>query len=130
MSDEIFYLTLCALLTAVLWIPYILALIAQMGLVPALMDTQHEFRLEHAWARRAQRTHSNAVENLVVFAALIIAVELTQSGNETTAAAAMIYFISRVAHAGIYLARIPVARTIVFFIGFVCQIVIGVEILT
>lgn len=125
MSSELTYLTLSALLTGVLWIPYILALIAQFGLGPALMDTQHEFRLEQAWARRAQRAHTNAVENLIVFAAVVLALELSHTHNALSGTAAMIYFFSRVAHAAVYLARVPVVRTLLFFVGFICQMVVG-----
>ena len=125
MSTELYYLTLTALLTAVLWIPYILALIAQIGLVTALMDTQHEFHLDKAWARRSQRVHTNAVENLVIFAAVVVAVELSDTNSGLTAGAALIYFLSRVAHAVVYLAGVPVVRTILFFVGFVCQVLIG-----
>ena len=129
MSPELTYLVLTALLTLLLWIPYITALIVQMGLGPALMDTEHEFRLEQAWARRAQRAHANAVENLVVFAALIAAVELANANTALTATLAMVFFLSRLAHAVIYIAGIPVARTLVFAVGVVCQVLIALSLL-
>lgn len=129
MSTEIIYLTLAALFTGLLWVPYILALIMQMGLVAALMDTEHEFRLEQAWARRAQRAHNNNVENLVVFAAVVAALELSETNTALTAAAAAVYFWSRLAHTAVYLARVPVVRTLLFSVGVACQIIIGLTVL-
>ena len=129
MSTELTYLTLTALLTAVLWVPYIVVLIRQLGLVPALMDGQHEFTLEPAWARRAQRAHTNAVENLAVFAALIAAVELAGANSALTAGAAALFFWLRVGHAMVYLAGAPVIRTVLFAGAFGCQVAIGLALL-
>ena len=128
LSPELFWLSATAIFTALLWIPYIIALIGQWGLGPAFMDTEHEFRLEKAWARRAQRAHTNAVENLIIFAALILALELTGANNATTAMTAATFFWLRVAHYFVYVGRLPVIRTALFFAGFVCQVIIGLAV--
>ncbi len=130
MSTELTYLVLTALLTAVLWVPYIIMLIGQMGLVQALMDRQHEFRLDPAWARRSQRAHANAVENLVIFAVVILALEISPvESTGLTAGTAAAYFWLRVAHAAVYIMGLPVVRTLLFAAGFACQMAIGLTVL-
>jgi uncharacterized MAPEG superfamily protein len=125
LSPELFWLSATTLFTALLWLPYTIALISQWGLGPALMDTEHEFRLESAWARRAQRAHANAVENLIIFAVLILTLEVTGANTATTAIIAAIFFWLRVAHYFVYVGRVPVIRTVLFFAGFICQMIIG-----
>lgn len=59
---------------------------------------------------RATRLRDNMNENLVLFAILVVLVELTGSNNTTTALACHIFVGARVVHAVIYLAGIPVIR--------------------
>ena len=119
---ELFWLTATVAMTALFWLPYIFRFIAETGLRAALWDPHGEHPLQAAWARRAHRAHQNAVENLVVFAPLAIMIHVLGLSSDATAAAAMIYFGARAAHYVIYLLGIPVARTLVFFAGWGCQI--------
>jgi uncharacterized MAPEG superfamily protein len=73
--------------------------------------------------------HNNAVENLVVFAALVLVAHVTGVNNETTALACAIYFWARVAHFAIYTFRIPWLRTLAFVVGFGCQVALARQIL-
>ena len=73
--------------------------------------------------------HSNAVENLVIFAALVLVAHIAGVNNETTALACAIYFWTRVVHFAIYTFRIPWIRTFAFVVGFGCQIVLAWQIL-
>jgi len=73
LSAELTWLVWTALLTALLWIPYILKLLSEQGVTNALMDGEHVAPPRAAWAQRAKRAHTNAVENLVVFAPLVLA---------------------------------------------------------
>lgn len=122
LSPELFWLTLTALMTAVIWIPYILNRIAEMGLWPALRNPEPDTHAKAAWANRMQAGHSNAVENLVVFAPLAVAVHVAGAGTATTAFAAATYFFARLAHIIVYTLGIPGLRTLAFFIGFLAQV--------
>lgn len=120
---ELFWLAATTAMTALLWLPYILRFITEIGIRDAIWDPVGEHPLKTAWAQRAHRAHQNAVENLVVFAPLAIIVHNLDASSETTAVAAMIYFWARAAHYVIYLLGIPVARTLAFFVAWGCQIV-------
>ncbi len=114
--------------TALLWIPYILARIAKYGPVEAL-TYRADAKPVAAWAERAKKAHYNAVENLVVFAALVLIAYLTNAANEATAAAAITYFWARVAHYPLYAMGVPFMRTLTFAIGWLAQICILYQIL-
>ncbi|MEM1382466.1 MAG: MAPEG family protein [Pseudomonadota bacterium] len=130
MSPELYWLAATALMTAVLWVPYILVVLAEMGPVTALTQRIGDAPPKAAWAARSQHAHRNAVENLVVFAPLALGVHLAGVGTETTAFACMAFFSLRAAHYVVYMAGIPVVRTVIFFGGVICQIVLAVTLLS
>lgn len=120
-GPELFWLTLVTVLTGLLWIPYILQLIGQMGLKGALMDGEGAHPHEAAWALRAKRAHYNAVENLAVFAPLALLVHFLDAGSAATASACALYFWARLAHYAIHVLALPVVRTVAFLVGVGCQ---------
>ena len=128
-SPELFWLVLTCALTGLMWIPYILQLIAQMGPVGALMDGEGEHPHEAGWAIRAKRAHYNTVENLVVFAPLAIAVVVLEVGDGLTAGAAMVFFFARLAYYPIYLAGLPLVRTLAFLAGVGAQLALAARLL-
>ena len=129
LSPELLYTALTALFTGVLWIPIVLNRLLEHGLWPALQNPQPDARAKAAWAYRLANAHRNAIENLVVFAPLAIAVHMLGLGTASTATAAALFFFSRVAHAVIYAAGIPVLRTIAFALGFGCQVYLAARVL-
>jgi len=129
LSPELWWLTGVALLTAVLWVPYIVQLIVQLGPVKAVWDPTGAHPHNADWALRAKRAHYNAVENLAVFAPLALIVGLTGLSTPATATAAAAYFWLRLAHYIVHTAAIPVIRTLAFIGGFVCQLVLALRIL-
>ena len=120
-SPELVYSALAAGFTGILWIPIILNRLREMGWWKALKNPEPDVRPHSAWAYRLANAHRNAIENLVVFAPLAIAVHLLEIGNAATATAAGLFFWARVSHALIYTFGVPLLRTIAFAIGFVCQ---------
>ena len=129
LPPELFWLTLTCLLTGLLWVPYILQLIVQLGPVQAIWDPTGAHPHDADWALRAKRAHYNAVENLAVFAPLVLIVVLTDAGSGVTSTAAAAYFGLRVAHYLIHLAAVPVIRTVVFLGGWSCQMALGLSVL-
>ncbi|MBI3715178.1 MAG: MAPEG family protein [Betaproteobacteria bacterium] len=121
-SPDLQFTALAALFTAILWIPIVVNRLREMGFWKAVSNPQPDLRPHADWAYRLANAHRNAIENLVVFAPLAIAVHVLGLGSPQTAAAAAIFFYSRVAHAFIYAFGIPVLRTIAFAVGFACQV--------
>lgn len=124
MSAELTYLVWVSTFTALMWIPYILNLIAVRGVVDAIGYPDNPKPIA-AWAERMKAAHYNAVENLVVFAALVLVVDATGTGNDTTALACAVYFWARVVHFFGYAFKIPGVRTLAFVVGFVCQMILA-----
>lgn len=128
MTVELTYLTLVTVLTALIWIPYILNEIMVRGVLDAVGYPDNPKPLS-PWAARMKAAHYNAVENLVVFAALVLIADSLDVTNDATAMACMIYFWARVVHLAVYTFKIPWLRTIAFVVGWICQIVIAWQIL-
>lgn len=129
MSPELYWLAAVAVATALMWLPYVLNILMEMGVVAALVGRAGDDPGSAAWAKRSQRAHLNAIENLAIFAPLALAVHVAGVGSETTALAAMAYFWVRVAHYAVYVAGIPIIRTLLFAAGVICQLALGAALL-
>src|ERR1700704_3317679 len=119
MSTDLKYLALTAILTASLWIPYVVAQVTTNGPLkpPNYVDpTQRPVPL---WGKRADRAYLNAVETFAPFAALVIVAHIAGKANAMTAFWAACFFWLRAAHAVVYLLAIPYVRTVIFTLGFV-----------
>lgn len=117
MTKELWWLALTLAMTALFAFPYVLNRIAVRGLLGAMANPSPDDKPVPAWALRAQCAHANAVENLVVFAPAVLAVQVADRGDSLTAMACGIYFFSRLLHYLVYTTGIPVARTLAFFGG-------------
>ena len=127
MPTELKYLAFTALLTASLWVPYIVAQAMTHGPLAAENYTDPKPRPVPLWGDRANRAHLNAVETFAPFAALVLLIQVTGKANAMTAFWAISYFWLRVAHAVVFLAAIPYIRTLVFLLGYVCVVGLFVE---
>jgi uncharacterized MAPEG superfamily protein len=78
-------------------------------------------------AGRAKRAHLNMIENLVLFAALVLIAAAAGKANAATATGAAIFFWGRLAHAVIYLIGIPWLRTLAWFVSVIGMIIIVVQ---
>lgn len=121
-SPELAYTALAAALTGSLWIPIIVNRLREMGVWKALRNPEPDVRPRANWAYRLANAHRNAMENLVVFAPLAMGVHLLGLGTAATAAAAAVFFWSRLAHALIYAFGVPLLRTVAFLLGFGAQV--------
>jgi uncharacterized MAPEG superfamily protein len=121
MSTEIFWLVLTVAMTGLFWVPYILDRTMVRGLIGAMANPSPNDKAQSPWARRMMAAHTNAVENLVIFAPLVLVTQALSIATATTAFACALYFWSRLAHAVVYTLGIPVLRTLAFAGGFVAQ---------
>jgi uncharacterized MAPEG superfamily protein len=124
MSKELYWLVLTAAMTGLMWVPYILDRIMVRGLMETLANPSPNDKPQSPWAERMMAAHVNAVENLVVFAALVLTVQALNIHTAATAFACALYFWSRLAHVVVYTAGIPVLRTLSFAGGFVGQAIL------
>ncbi len=122
MSQELYWLTLTVILTGMMWVPYILDRIMVRGLMGAMANPSPTDTPQSVWAQRLMKAHTNAVENLVIFAALVLTLNAIHHSTASTVLACTVYFWARLAHAIIYWAGIPVLRTLSFAVGFLAQI--------
>ena len=129
MTNEIYWLTLTIIMTALFWLPYILNRVIVRGLWNALKLSDPASTPHSPWAERAIRAHNNAIENLVIFAPLVLIAEVTGVSTKFTMFAAMIYFFARLAHYVITIAGIPVLRTLAFATGMMCQLALALSVL-
>jgi len=121
MTSELMSLTWVVALTAVIWVPYILNTIAVRGLMGAVGYPENPAPLA-GWAQRMKAAHYNAVENLVVFAALVLIANAAGISNDMTVLACEIYFWARLVHLLAYTFAIPFVRTLAFAVGWICQV--------
>jgi len=128
MTIELKYLALVATLTALIWIPYILNTIMVRGVLDAVGYPENPKPLA-PWATRMKAAHYNAVENLVVFAALVLVANAVGVKGGAAAMACMIYFWARAVHLLAYTFAIPWVRTLAFAVGFGCQVTLACKIL-
>jgi len=128
MSTELNMLAYSAILALVLAFPSVIALVMAKGLPFAAGNRDEPFELP-AWGERAQRTHRNMIENLPVFAALVLIAQVVGVSNEATELGAILFFWGRIAHAVTYLAGIPYLRTAAFGVSFAGLLLIALEIL-
>ena len=129
MTTELAMLTWVTALTIFLWIPYILAHIMNVGLLPTLTYKSDGTPLP-AWATRAKKAHANAIENLVPFAVLVLVAHQLDISNIATTSAAVAYFWLRLAHFITYTANVPFGRTVTFAGAWGAQLCILFQILT
>ena len=80
------------------------------------------------WIARAKRAHMNMLENLIPFAALVLAAHGLGKLGMLTVLGAQLFFWGRLAHAVIYIAGIPYLRTLAFFAGYVGMFLIFIAI--
>jgi len=128
MTSELMSLTWVTVLTAVIWMPYILNTIMVRGITDAVGYPDSPKPLA-PWAQKMKAAHYNAVENLVVFATLVLIANAAGVSNETTVMACEIYLWARVVHLVAHTLAIPWVRTLAFATGFACQVALVLQLI-
>lgn len=124
------WLAASALLTALLWVPYVLERFTSLGIIGTIkpVDPGDELK-QRLWARRAKRAHYNAVENLVVFATLVLVAQTMGKGDDSQVLfATQAYFWARVVHFPALTMGWTGIRTLAFLVGFAAQIIVALKI--
>jgi uncharacterized MAPEG superfamily protein len=128
LTPELFWLTLTVILTGLLWVPYIINRSMSRGLGAAMANPTPGAKPHAPWATRLMFAHDNAVENLVIFAPLVLILAEIDYSTKWTVWACAVYFWARVAHLVVYTLGLPVFRTLAFTVGFLAQAVLALAI--
>jgi len=110
MKPELTLLVWATLLTVVQAVVAVQGAFNQVGLL-VLAGNREGMPEIKGWAGRAARAHRNMLENLVLFAALVLVAVVADKANDKTLLGAQIFLWARVAYAAIYVAGIPWLRT-------------------
>jgi uncharacterized MAPEG superfamily protein len=128
MTAELTTLTWVAAMSAIMWVPYILNTIMVRGLGDAVGYPAEPKPLA-PWAERMKKAHYNSVENLVLFATLVLIANAASVSNATTILMCQVYFWARVVHLVAYTLGIPWVRTLSFVAGWIACIALLIELL-
>jgi uncharacterized MAPEG superfamily protein len=120
-SSELFWLTMTVILTGLLWVPYIIDRMMVRGLKKTMDNPSPKDKPQSPWAQRLYFAHTNAVDNLVIFAPLVLILDSLGRSTQTTVIACAVYFWARLAHAIVYALGLPWVRTAAFTVGFLAQ---------
>jgi len=118
MKPELTLLVWATVLTLVQAVIAVQGALMQVGL-PTLAGNREGLPEIKGWGGRAARAHRNMLENLVLFAILVIAAVLADKTNGTTLLGAQIFFWARVVYAAVYIAGLPWLRTGVWAVSVV-----------
>ena len=125
-SPELFWLAATCMLTGLMWMPYVANRVRELGPPRLRWFPPPDPPARAPWAARAVRAHMNAIENLVVFVPLALAVHAAGLGSATTTAACQLYFLARAVHYGVCVVGMPIIpRTIAFLVGVGTQVTLG-----
>ena len=126
MSLELTFLIWSVALTFIQMLVAATGATLQFGL-PDLAGNRENLPPATSWAGRAQRAHRNMLENLVLFAVLVLVTEITNHNNAMTGLGVQVFFWARVVYAVIYVIGLPWLRTGVWAISVIGLIMIFLQ---
>ena len=118
MKPELMLLAWAVLLTLVQAVVAAQGAMMQVGLA-ALAGNRDGMPEVKGWGGRAARAHRNMLENLVLFAALVVVAVVAGKTNSTTLMGAQIFLVARIVYALVYIAGVPWLRTAVWAVSVV-----------
>jgi uncharacterized MAPEG superfamily protein len=118
MKPELTLLTCAVVLALVQAVIAVLGALMQVGL-PLLAGNREGMPEIGGWGGRAARAHRNMLENLVLFAALVLVAVAAGRTNAMTLLGAQIFVWARLAYAGVYIVGLPWIRTGVWAVSVV-----------
>jgi uncharacterized MAPEG superfamily protein len=128
MKPELMLLAWAVALTLVQMLIAASGAASQVGVMP-LFGNREGMPVLTGWAGRAERAHHNMLENLVLFAALVLIATVSGKTNSTTLLGAQLFFWARVAYAVIYLAGVMYLRTAVWLVSIIGLVMIFLQLL-
>ena len=124
MSIELTALVACALLALALALVTIEVHLRAFG-GPAIRSSRDDYPPLAGLAGRVVRAQTNLGEALVPFAIVTLAAAHLGVSNAVTVGAAETFVAARIAHASLYVAGVPILRSVVFYIGLIATIAVA-----
>ena len=129
LTSEVYYLILITLFCGLLWVPYVTERFFRIGIKETCGYGEKNINIPQ-WASRAKLAHVNLIENLPLFAILIIVITFQDYNNQQTETGSMIFFYSRILHYFIYVFGVPYFRTLFFVASWIGLLIISVPLLS
>lgn len=128
MKAELLLLAWATVLTLVQAVIAVQGALMQVGL-PMLAGNREGMPAITGWGGRAARAHKNMVENLVLFAALVLIAAVAGKTNAMTLLGAQIFLYARIAYALVYIIGLPWIRTAVWGVSVVGMAMIFLQLI-
>ena len=128
MSLELTLLIWSVGLTFIQMLVAVTGAILQFGL-PDLAGNRESLPPATSWAGRAQRAYRNMLENLVLFAPLVLIADIASRSNAVTGLGAQIFFWARLVYAVVYIIGIRWLRTMIWGISVAGMVMIFMQLL-
>ena len=128
MKPELMLLVWAVALTLVQMLIAASGAASQVGVMP-LFGNREGMPVLTGWAGRAYRAHHNMLENVVLFAALVLVAVVAQKTNDKTLLGAQLFLWARLAYAVIYVAGIPFLRTAAWLVSIIGLVLIFLQLL-
>ena len=123
MKPELNLLMWSVVLTVVQMLVAAQAAFNKVGLM-ALVGNREGMPEITGWGGRASRAHYNMLENLALFASLVLVAVVAGKTNDMTLLGAQLFFWARLAYAVIYVAGIIWVRTLAWLISVIGLVLI------
>jgi uncharacterized MAPEG superfamily protein len=128
MTTELTLLVWAVALTFIQVLVSVAGATLQVGL-PRLVGNREGLAELTGWAGRAQRAHWNMIENLPLFAALVLVAHAGGISSSMTVLGAQLFLWARLAYAVIYVAGIPWLRTAAWAVSVVGLLLIFLQLI-
>jgi uncharacterized MAPEG superfamily protein len=128
MKTELLLLAWATVVTLVQAVIAVQGAMMQVGL-PTLAGNRERMPEITGWGGRAARAHKNMVENLVLFAALVLTAAVAGKTNAMTLLGAQIFLCARIAYALVYIIGLPWVRTAVWGVSVVGMAMIFLQLI-
>ena len=128
MQRELMLLTWSGALAVAQMLVAVAGSASQVGVMP-LFGNRGGLFTTTGWPGRAHRAHHNMLENLVLFASLVLVCVVSNKTNSTTLLGAQLFFWARLAYAVIYLAGIAYLRTAAWLVSIIGLVLIFCQLL-
>ena len=115
------------LMLVVILLPAIIA-IKENGLI-AQAGPRDNLPEPSVFLARCRRLSANLLENLVMFAAVVLTAHAAGVSNDSTVFGAQLFFYGRVAHAVVYAAGLPMVRPVCYAVALFGMILIALPLL-
>lgn len=99
------------------------------GVFPMMGNRDAGLAEPSVWNCRAKRAAANMVENLPLFAALVLIAHAAGVSTADTVLGAQLFFWGRVVHAVVYIAGIPHVRTLAWAVSIAGMIMIALALI-